>query len=199
MLFVVSGPSGCGKSTLIQRVLEDVADVHFSVSHTTRIKRGPEVEGKDYYFVPKEEFLKMAKTGKFVEWAEVHGHCYGTSQKEIARKSSSGDLVLDIDVQGARQVKKKFKKVVFIFVIPPEFKELKRRLEKRGQDNPAAIAKRLENARREIRAYPEFEYLVVNDDLERAAEDLKSIILASRCRLESRKPELQSILQSFSK
>jgi guanylate kinase len=198
MIYVISGPSGCGKSTLIQRVLRRLENVQFSVSHTTRKKRESEKEGKDYYFVSREEFERMAKQGKFVEWAMVHGNYYGTSKKEVEAKGAKGDLLLDIDVQGAQQMKTKLKRFAFIFILPPSFQELKRRLELRGLESPDSIRKRLEVARREIRSYSQFDYLIVNDQLEKAVREVESILISSRCRLDSRKREIRSILQSFS-
>ena len=196
MIFVITGPSGCGKSTLVKHVLEMLDDVEFSVSHTTRTKRNGEVEGKDYYFVSKEEFEQMIRKGKLLEWALVHGQHYGTSKRELEKKSGK-DLLLDIDVQGAEQVKDRFKKAVFVFILPPVFKELRRRLEKRGDMNPAAIRKRLDTAKKEIRYYSMFDCLIINDKLEQAVEELKAIILSSRCRLEARQKEILPILRSF--
>lgn len=198
MLFVITGPSGSGKSTLVRRVLAELNDVEFSVSHTTRKKREPEVEGKDYYFVSKEEFEMMVKRDRFVEWAVVHGSYYGTSKREIAKKESEIDLLLDIDVQGARQIKQKIKKAVFIFVLPPAFQELKKRLEKRGQEDAAAIRKRLEVARKEIKQYAKFDCVIINDDLDTAVLNLKSIILSKRCRLDACRKGIAPILRSFS-
>lgn len=197
MIFVITGPSGGGKSTLLRRVLEDFPDVQFSVSHTTREKRNSEVEGKDYYFVTRKEFERMIAEKKFWEWAVVHGHYYGTSKREIERKGTKGDIILDVDVQGALQIKSKFKKAITIFILPPRFEELERRLEKRGQNNQREIRRRLEEAKKEIRFYPQFDYLVVNDDFEQAVKELAAIILSTRCRLEARKKNIMPILQSF--
>jgi guanylate kinase len=132
-----------------------------------------------------------------VEWAEVHGHAYGTSRREMERKSTRKSLLLDIDIQGARQVREKFKKAVFIFVLPPMFQVLRERLESRGQDRPEEIAARLRNAKWEIRAYPEFDFVIVNDRLEQAVLELKSILISHRCRLETRQKEIVPILRSF--
>lgn len=198
MIFVIAGPSGCGKSTLANRVLEDVRDIQFSVSHTTRKKRDSEEEGKDYYFISKAEFEQMIKEEKMTEWAVVHSSYYGTSRKEIEKKGARGDLLLNIDVQGAQQMMERFKKAIFIFVVPPSFQELEKRLKKRGDESPGSIEKRLEAAKKEIRHYPQFDYIIINDELDDAAKELKSIILSTRCRLESRKKELVPILRSFS-
>jgi len=198
MIFVITGPSGCGKSTLVNRVLADVRDIQFSVSHTTRKKRDSEEEGKDYYFISKAEFEQMIKEEKLAEWAVVHGGYYGTSRKEIEKKGAQGDLILNVDVQGAQQMMERFKKAIFIFVVPPSFQELEKRLKKRGDESPGSIKKRLEAAKKEIRHYPQFDYIVINDQLDGAAMELKSIILSTRCSLEFRKKELVPILQSFS-
>ena len=197
MLFIITGPSGCGKSTLVHKVLENVKNVRFSVSHTTRNKRDSEEEGKDYYFVSKSEFEQMIKDERLIEWTVFHGNHYGTSKREVEKKGSMGDLLLDIDVHGAEQVKSKLKKAVFIFILPPSFDELKRRLEARGQESAESIAERLDVARKDIRAYPHFDYIIINDDLEKAVLCLESIIRSMRCSLESKKKEIVPILQSF--
>jgi guanylate kinase len=198
MVFVITGPSGCGKTTLIKRLLKRMKDVQFSVSHTTRQKRNSEREGRDYYFISKPEFEKMIKGDKFLEWAEIHGNDYGTSRREIEMKGSKGDLVLDVDVHGARNIKSKLKKAVFIFVLPPSFNELRRRLEDRGDERPDVIKRRLELARREIRSYPMFNYVILNDKLDHAVKELEAIILSARCCLNCRRKEIMPILRSFS-
>lgn len=198
MLYVVSGPSGCGKSTLVRMVMREVEGLEFSVSHTTRKKRETEQEGKDYYFVSKEKFQELAEGNLFIEWAVVHEHYYGTSRREIERKAVQQSLLLDIDVQGAQQVKEKHKKAIFIFVLPPRYHELKKRLVSRGQDSPHTIKNRLEMAKKEIRSYTMFDYIIINDELEDAAEELKSIIISQRCLLDVRQKEIVPILQSFS-
>jgi guanylate kinase len=197
VLFVVTGPSGSGKSTIVHHVLSDLRNVQFSVSHTTRPKRNSEEDGREYYFVSRKEFERMIVRKKFVEWAVVHGQHYGTSKREVEQKAKTGDLVLDIDVQGAAEIRKKYKKAVFVFVLPPRFQELKRRLEERGEDSLAVIRRRLQDARREIREYVHFDYIVVNDQLDRAVLELESIMLSTRCRLQVRKKDIQTIVQSF--
>jgi guanylate kinase len=198
MIFVITGPSGCGKTTLVRQVLENVENVRFSVSHTTRQKRNSEQEGKDYYFVTKSEFEQMIKEEKFVEWAVIHGDHYGTSKREIEKKGTMGDLLLDIDVQGAEQIKSKLKRGVFIFILPPLFEELKARLEERGQESLDSIEKRLETARKDIRFYPHFDYIIINDRVKKASKELEAIILSTRCRLDVKKKEIVPILRSFS-
>jgi len=198
MLFIISGPSGCGKSTLVKRVLAEMDDVDFSVSFTTRRKRDNEIHGRDYFFVDRNEFEGMIEKDKFLEYAVVHKEYYGSAKKEVEKKSSRKDLLLDIDVQGAQQIRDKMKKAVFIFVLPPVFAELKHRLEKRGQESQESIKKRLEEAKKEIRHYPDFDYVIVNDDLEKALLKLKSIILSVRCRLDVSQKSILPILRSFS-
>jgi len=199
MLFVISGPSGCGKSTLIKKVRRSLGDLEFSVSHTTRPPRPSEKDGVDYHFVPEKTFERMVREERFVEHARVHGHLYGTSRAEVERKGRRGDVVLDIDVQGARQVRSRLPGAVLIFVMPPVAGELRRRLERRREDSPEAVERRLRDARAEIRAYDEFDFVVVNDDLARAAADLKAVIVASRHKADAMAEGLKPVLRSFKK
>lgn len=199
MIYVISGPSGCGKSTLIHQVLAKLKDIHFSVSHTTREKRESEKEGEDYYFISREKFERMVERKEFVEWAVVHGAQYGTSRKELKKKGNNGDLILDIDVRGAAQIRETTRRAIFIFILPPRYGELKKRLESRGLDTAAAINKRLVRARQEIWSYARFDYIVINDDLARAVADLESIIRCHRSRLAARREEMKPILASFRK
>ncbi len=196
MLFVVTGPSGSGKSTLIRRLLASTPGLRFSVSHTTRPRRGRERSGREYRFVSRRAFERLAAAGRFLEWAEVHGHLYGTAKSEVAGR---GDVVLDIDVQGARQVRAALGpgKAVFVFVAPPSGAELRRRIESRGEDGPEAIARRLAAAGEEMRAFPEFDYAVLNNDLDAAAAELAAVVLAARCRTSVRKRRLAAIVRSF--
>jgi guanylate kinase len=198
MLFVISGPSGCGKSTLVRHILENLDNVEFSVSYTTRKKRETEKEGKDYFFISQEEFKKLIQEDKLAEWAVVHGNYYGTPKRELEKRSGGGDVLLDIDVQGAAQIKEMVKKAVFVFILPPLFPELKKRLGQRGQEGKESIKRRLEVAKREIRQYYQFDYIIINDRLDTAAEELKAVILNQRCRTDIRKKEIIPILRSFS-
>jgi guanylate kinase len=198
MLFVLTGPSGCGKSTILRHVLKDLRNVRFSVSHTTRPRRPSEVEGRDYYFIPNAEFRRMVARNQFLEWAEVHGHCYGTSKKEVTVKTRSGDLILDLDVQGARSIReRRSSDAVFIFILPPRAADLRRRLQDRGEDDPATVRQRLRNARGEIREAASFDYVIINDRLNRAVLELEAIVLSVRCRPDVRRGEIQSIMKSF--
>jgi guanylate kinase len=197
MVFVISGPSGCGKSTLIKKARRSLGDLEFSVSYTTRPPRPSEKDGVDYHFVADKTFERMVRDKRFVEWARVHGHLYGTSRAEVDRQSRRRDLVLDIDVQGARQVRTRLPGAVHIFIMPPVAAELRRRLERRREDSPEAVERRLRNARAEIRAYDEFDYVVVNDDLAKAAADLEAVIVASRHRAGVMAGKLEPVLRSF--
>jgi guanylate kinase len=199
MLFVISGPSGCGKSTLIGKVRRSLGDLEFSVSHTTRAPRPSERDGVDYYFVSERVFERMVREKRFLEHARVHGHLYGTSRAEVERKSRRHDVILDIDVQGACQVRAKIRGAVHIFIMPPVAAELRRRLERRREDSPVTIERRLRDARAEIRAYGPFDFVVVNDDLERAAADLEAVIVASRHRADVAAANLRPILKSFTR
>jgi len=197
MLIVITGPSGCGKSTLARRMLSEIENLEFSVSYTTREKRETESEGQDYYFVSEDKFKRMIRDDMFIEWAVVHGNYYGTSKKALEEKNTKGDLLLDIDVQGAEQVREKIEGAVFVFILPPLFPVLKKRLERRAQDSPPVIEQRLEKAKEEIEHYREFDYIVINDDLDLAAEELKSVIISQRCRKEIREKDILPILHSF--
>ncbi len=186
-LFIVAAPSGGGKTTLIKRVMEGMAAqgraAHFSVSHTTRPPRPGEVDGVDYHFVDRAEFEAMMARGEFLEHAEVHGNLYGTSRRAVAEKLSQGcDVFLDIDVQGARQVRAVAPAAVSVFVLPPSRAELERRLRDRRQDDEAVVALRMRNAVNEMRFWHEFDYVIINDCLEEAARSLACIVAASRCR-----------------
>jgi guanylate kinase len=198
MVFVVTGPSGAGKTTLISRALGGVPGLRFSVSHTTRSPRPSEIDGRDYHFIAPQRFERMRRDGRFAEWAEVHGHFYGTSRKELAAGSGKNDVLLDIDVQGARQIRQAVPEAVLVFILPPSRAELARRLRRRGQDDEAAVVRRLRKAGHEIAAFAEFDYLIVNDEIERAARELESVVLAARCRLAAREDAARRILRGFS-
>jgi len=180
---VISGPSGSGKTTLWKRLLKEFKDITRSVSVTTRPPRGREKNGKDYTFVSEKKFLKMIKKGEFLEWALVHNHYYGTPIKNIENARKRGiDIILEIDVQGAMKIKKSGIKAVFIFVSPPSLNDLKNRLIKRGDVSEKEIRSRIEVAREEMNYIPEYDYLIINKDLNSAYKDLKAIITAERLR-----------------
>jgi guanylate kinase len=184
VVVVVSAPSGAGKSTVIGRVLRELGGIRFSVSHTTRPPRGDEREGVDYHFVERPTFERLRDEGRLVEWAEVHGNLYGTAMTELVRAREEGvDLLLDLDVAGAAQVRQRLPDAVTVFILPPSYRDLERRLRGRGQDDEATIQKRLAAAGRELGAFWHYDYAIVNDDLEACVRELKSIVRAARCRV----------------
>lgn len=183
-MYVISGPSGVGKTSIIEGVMKKVRNVVFSVSCTTRPKRPNEVEGRDYFFVDERTFLDMVQKDEFLEWAVVHGHYYGTPRKFVEEQIQKGiNVILDIDVQGATTVMKKIKDAVFVFIAPPSFDELKKRLLKRGTEKEEDMLKRLEDAKRELEQIPKFQYLIVNVDLQESIEQLTSIIVAEQLKV----------------
>ncbi len=183
LLIVISAPSGTGKTTLTRMLLKEFPNIEFSISFTTRKPRPGEVNGKDYWFISREEFLKRIEEGDFLEWAEVYGNLYGTSKSQVLKALNEGkDVLLDIDTQGALQVKENFPEAVLIFILPPSLEELERRLRNRGTDPEEVIEKRLKVAREEIKRAKFYDYIVVNDVLEVAYNKLKSIISAEKCK-----------------
>lgn len=197
-LFVVTAPSGAGKSTLVARLLAALPDLEFSVSWTTRPPRPGEVDGVAYRFTSPDGFQRNIDAHGFLEWAKVHGHLYGTARRETLQILTAGrDLVLDIDVQGAAQVRACSLAAEFIFILPPSRDVLAARLESRGTEEAAALARRLANAAAEVRRWNEFDYLIVNDDLGRAAEDLIAVVRAARVRRERQAPRAARVAATF--
>jgi guanylate kinase len=218
-VYIISAPSGSGKSTLVNEVRKQVPELDFSISYTTREPRGSERNGCEYFFVPRGEFERMVENDKFLEYADVFGNCYGTARRFLDEAKRKGrDLLLDIDVQGAEQIKRKIPEAVSIFIMPPDRKSLEFRLRNRGQDSENVIQRRLATASREIENYGKYDYILVNDRLEDSIDLLKSILLAERlkrtgaqpsadddtrvakaerCRLENVRDRLQPILASF--
>jgi guanylate kinase len=198
LVFIVSGPSGSGKSTLVKRMLE-VPGTMLSISCTTRPPRDTESAGKWYDFISEAEFDRRASQGEFLEHARVFGkHQYGTPRKWLEEARRKGlDLVLEIDVQGAEQVKQKLPAAVAIFILPPAREELERRLRTRGQDSDEAIQRRLERAQQEIQRYTEYDFLVVNDDVDRAGREVQAITVAARCLRSCLSDRAHKILESF--
>ena len=187
-LFVVAAPSGAGKSSLVKALLELDKQVQPSVSHTTRPPRGQEKHGREYYFVSPQEFDTMVLADAFVEWAFVHGQRYGTSKKAIEERIVQGaDVILEIDFQGALQIKRIFANAVLIFILPPSWEELRSRLERRGEDAPDVIELRLANAAEEMAKASEFDFVIINELFERALFDLKAIVHAQRLKFSAQR------------
>ena len=180
-LFVVAAPSGAGKSSLVKALLEIDSRLVVSISHTTRPPRGQEQEGREYHFVDIATFRRMVDDGQFVEWAEVHGNLYGTSRMAIEHRISGGqDVVLEIDWQGALQIKKLFANAVLVFILPPSFEELAQRLNRRGEDAQEVIAHRMSNARIEVAQARHFDFVIINALFETAVFDLKTVVHSQR-------------------
>ncbi|MFI5142784.1 MAG: guanylate kinase [Thermoanaerobaculales bacterium] len=201
-LFIVSSPSGGGKTTLIRRVIAEQAahgrQAHFSVSHTTRSPRPAERNGVDYHFVDRPAFERMIANREFLEYAEVHNNLYGTSRGEVEGRLDRGcDVFLDIDIQGARQVRASIPDAVKVFVFPPSFAELRRRLVERRQDADDVIDLRIRNAVKEMREYAEFDYVIINDRLEEATRALASVVATARMRPPRMRAKVQAIVEEF--
>ncbi len=197
-IIVISAPSGAGKSTLVKRLMASVPGLTFSVSYTTRSPRAGERNGRDYFFVTPGRFRRMIAAGEFVEWADVFGNLYGTSWKQFRAAQEAGrDVLLDIDVQGHRQVRRRLPDAVSVFVLPPSFQVLKRRLRHRHSEAPEVIERRLARARREITRWREYDYLVVNDRLPRATEALRAVVFAARLRRRNQVERARKICKTF--
>jgi len=221
IVYIISAPSGSGKSTLVNELLKLVPDLDFSISYTTRAPRGSEQNGKEYHFVPRAKFEQMIRAHEFLEHANVFGNYYGTARRFLQEAEQKGhDLLLDIDVQGAAQIKQKLPEAVSIFVLPPDRKTLEWRLRKRGEDAEQVIQRRLDTASREIEDYDKYNYILINDVLEKSIESLQDIVLserrrraggaltdeerqiaerADRCRLANVRDRVKPILESFRK
>jgi guanylate kinase len=183
LLFVVSAPSGAGKTSLCRALTGSLENLTHSISYTTRRPRPMEIDGRDYYFVTEDRFRDMVKAGDFAEWAQVHSNYYGTSKRLLDEMMGEGiDVILDIDTQGARQIKEKYLRAVFIFILPPSIEILEERLRNRRSDDEEEIRKRMQRARDEIRDYRMYDYIIVNRDFERALSELRSIVIGERCR-----------------
>jgi guanylate kinase len=181
IVYIVSAPSGSGKSTLVSELFKVVKGLDFSISYTTRPPRGSEQNGKEYFFVTKEEFEAMIKADEFLEYANVFGNYYGTARRFLREaEARRNDLLLDIDVQGAQQVKRRISDAVSIFILPPDRQKLEWRLRNRGLDSEQVIRRRLDTARREIENYSKYDYILVNDRLEQSTDELRAVVLAER-------------------
>jgi len=197
-LIVVAAPSGAGKSSLVKALLELDSHVHLSVSHTTRAPRGQEKHGRDYYFASQSEFDAMVQSNAFVEWAHVHGNRYGTSKKAIEERIAQGsDVILEIDFQGALQIKEAFANAVLVFILPPSWEELRSRLERRGEDTPEVIAVRLKNAAEEMAQVSKFDFVIINELFERALFDLKAVVHAQRLKYVAQRRARADTFQSL--
>jgi guanylate kinase len=185
LLIIISSPSGAGKTTLCNKLLEEFNNLRFSTSHTTRKPRQGEVDGKDYFFVRDDEFESMIENELFIEWAYVHGHRYGTARAEVRAAATAGkDLLFDVDFQGAQQIKEQYPNAVGVFVLPPSIQELQNRLRARGTETPESLNRRFKAALEEIANHHLFDYLVVNDNLEAAYDQIRAILIAERTRHE---------------
>ena len=198
LLFVVSAPSGTGKTTVVERLVQVVPDLALSRSYTSRSQRPGEADGIDYNFVSRSRFEEMIAADAFLEWADVFGNLYGTCAADAERHLGTvRDLVLVIDVQGARQVRNRCADTVGVFVMPPSFAVLEQRLRGRSKDTEEAMQRRLRTARAEVAAYAEYDYVIVNDELEACVDRLRAIVLAERTRLRSARPEAETIIRTF--
>ncbi|HEY7389325.1 MAG TPA: guanylate kinase [Bryobacteraceae bacterium] len=197
-VFIISAPSGSGKSTLVSRLMAKVPGLMFSISYTTRKPRGAEIEGQNYHFVSREDFRAMIERGEFLEWAEVFGNCYGTHRGILEEARASGnDLVLDIDVQGASQLRCSIREAVSIFILPPSRDILEQRLRARGEDDEQVIQRRLRDAASEIRNYSAYDYVLINRDLAESDAVLSGIVHAERARRTRIEDRIRPILETF--
>ncbi|MEY4644936.1 MAG: hypothetical protein RLZZ596_1767 [Pseudomonadota bacterium] len=197
-LFVITAPSGAGKSSLVKALMAADPALQLSVSHTTRAPRGQEQIGRDYYFVSPEAFEAMVQADAFVEWAHVHNHRYGTSRQAVEDKIAQGqDIILEIDFQGALQIKKRFAEAVTIFILPPSWEELRQRLVRRGEDSPEVIELRLKNAATEMAQVERFDYVIINDLFERALADLHTVVQSQRLKLTSQRRARPNIFKAL--
>ncbi|HEU4578045.1 MAG TPA: guanylate kinase [Polyangiaceae bacterium] len=194
LLLIVSSPSGAGKTTLTNALRARVGGVNFSVSHTTRKPRASEQHGREYYFVDRAEFQRLIEADAFLEWALVHGNFYGTSRSEVARAGGCRALLFDVDYQGARQIRCAEPDAVTVFILPPDMPTLERRLRGRASEDESAVQRRFQAAKDEIAHYGFFDYVLVNDDLERAIQQLISVLLAEECRRKRGAPRAEQLL-----
>lgn len=197
-LYIISAPSGTGKTSLIKALLQTNINLSLSVSHTTRQPRPNEINGKDYFFIDREVFKKMMDRGEFLECAEVYGNLYGTSQQWITETLAAGqDVLMEIDCQGAQQVRQVFPQAVSIFILPPSLASLQARLKQRGQDDPEIISRRLQAAREEVSQVGKFDYVVINNELEEALKDICCIIRAERLRIKQQLVKQHALITQF--
>jgi len=198
ILFVVSSPSGGGKGTLIERVLNKVPNLSYSVSFTTRAPRNGEIDGREYFFVTTEKFEQMIAANEFLEWAHVHSKLYGTARQQVFLEISEGrDIILEVDVQGAASIRALMADAVSIFILPPSFEILRQRLQSRGTDSSEELELRLRNAPTEVNHYAAFQYVIFNDDADRAAQQMAAIVHAERARLSRQESQVKQVVEAF--
>jgi guanylate kinase len=197
-LYIITAPSGGGKGTLIKKVMPEIDKLSYSISYTTRERREDEIDGVHYFFVSFQDFEELIETNELLEFAKVHGNYYGTAKKQVERETQKGnDIILEIDVQGAELVKKKLPSAIGIFILPPSYKILSKRLIERNTESKETLTMRLNNAREEVKRYSEFDYVIVNDDLSEATGNLKTIFKAERLKMNRQIYHIQDILNSF--
>jgi len=197
-LYVISGPSGVGKSTIIQLTRERVAGLGYSISHTSRKPRGSEVNGVDYHFVDRETFSRMIDDGLLVEWAEVYNEFYGTSVSSLRSQKNLGlDVVMDLDSKGAKNIKEHFKESILIYILPPSLEVLEKRLRDRALDDEEAMNRRIEKAVRELRNCDWYNYIVINDDLDKVVREVESIIISERCSRSQMLPKVRDLMSKI--
>jgi guanylate kinase len=193
-IFVITAPSGTGKTTIIRAIRESGIGVGYCVSHTTREPRHGEIPGKHYHFITRRDFESMVDAGQFIEWAHVYGHLYGTSYSSMESQLSSGkDILLDLDIQGSEAIKRRFPESLSIFILPPSIEALKERLKKRGANDTKDVDLRMKKAAEEIMGFGEYDFIVVNDDLEQAVHEIEAIILSERARTKRRYPLIRDL------
>jgi guanylate kinase len=194
-IYVISGPSGSGKSTLIELLIKRIPGIGYSISHTSRKPRDNEVNTVDYHFVNRKTFISMIDDGEFVEWAEIYGDLYGTSTSSLRGQMNQGlDVVMDLDSQGADNIKKHYKDSILIYILPPSLKILEKRLKNRAMDNENVIKTRIKRADAELQNSVWYDYIIINDDLDEALERVKSIVISNRCRNSHMYPQLKEML-----
>ena len=197
-LFVVSSPSGGGKGTIIRHVLDVVENLSYSVSYTTRAPRPGEINGREYFFISRDTFDEMVAAGEFLEWACVHGNFYGTAKRQVAEETAAGlDIIVEVDVQGAASVRQLLMDSVSIFILPPSPEVLRQRLMARGTDSPEELEIRLRNAPAELKQYSSFDYVIINDEIEKAVHQLSSIIYAERARCMRQDSFVREVIKQF--
>lgn len=198
LLFIISAPSGTGKTTLVRTLISRLTDIRVSVSHTTRPQRQGEVDGGDYYFIDEATFTAMVNDDRFLEHARVFDYAYGTARDSVEQQLAGGhDVILEIDWQGAQQVRRQMPEAISIFIAPPSYETLVQRLNLRAREDADTIARRLRGAVEELSHYSEYDYVIINDDLERAGAELATIVAAARLRLDCRRPALDTFIQSL--